>query len=72
MSWVYEEEWIIAGVKHVRSWDNWGIVYIDGMLVDQYLDTASLEELSFFAKEGLRIQIEEPEYFEELKERFEM
>lgn len=65
-------EVIFAG--HIReiTYDEFGLMYTDGMLLDEFLKHCSPEERALFIKEGERIEAEEPALFEDLMERLEI
>lgn len=45
--------------------DGFGIKYIDGLTLDQFLDKISPEELDYLAKIGMKLWQEDPEKFKD-------
>lgn len=63
---------IINGTQHKLTIDGFGVSYIDGMTLDQYLDNAPLADVQYLAKNGIKIATDNPDYANDISERHEL
>lgn len=63
---------IINGTRHTLTTDGMGITYIDGLLIDDFMDNLSEADTLWLAQYGMNVAKNEPEHYEDICERIEM
>jgi hypothetical protein len=63
---------VLAEHEREITQDGFGITYIDGMTVDEFMGQCTPEEIKLFAAEGMRMEVEEPELFQDIISKLEM
>lgn len=59
--------------KEYDVWfDEFGLARINGMLIDEFLDQCTDEQLAYLEKHGKEIAVKEPEHFADIVDRHEI
>lgn len=58
--------------KYELTQDEFGITYVNGLSIDDFMKTLSTEDYNFLVKKGVRTAVEEPEHTKDIIERLEM
>lgn len=62
----------INGKEHKVKIDGFGITYIDGMTIDDFMAEADAETKLFLAEKGMKIISKNPNYAKDIIERHEI
>lgn len=62
----------INGRDHKVTTDSFGITYVDGLTIEQFLENASIEDVRFLAKYGLNLAQVEPDHAADIADRHEL
>lgn len=62
----------INGKDYPLTVDAFGLTYVDGKLVDDFMKTLSVEDTEWLARYGLSVVQREPKHFDDIAERIEM
>lgn len=65
-------ELIINDKQYMLTLDGFGVRYIDGVELNEWMKTIDAETLAFLVKKGTDVVKNEPEHFEDIAEREEM
>ena len=62
----------INGTEHEITKDGFGITYVDGMLVDSFLDTLSDDDFIYCCNVGFQTALSDPAAFNDISDRHEL
>lgn len=62
----------INGKTYAIEIDGMGLTYVNGMLVDEFIEMLPMKDIEWLAKYGMGVAQKEPEHFDDIAERIEM
>lgn len=62
----------VNGTEHEVTVDEWGIRYVDGMTVDNFVQSLSEDDMIWAAEHGMRLYSDNPEHVQDIVQRYEI